>query len=70
MQYKLRLVMKDNIRQISVYGITIPGDVAQFFNGVYFECIKNGNDIILKSGCCQAPTKKEIQNYEYQDCSI
>lgn len=67
MQYKLRKIVSGKQR---VYGITIPSEVAQFFQETLFTIEKNGQTIIMKSGCCLIPNKQAIENYKFQDCRI
>ena len=49
-QRKLRLIKSKQITSTEVHGITIPPEVATFFKDTYFTVLKNGNDILLKSG--------------------
>ena len=67
-QYKVRKIVKSEKQE--VYGITIPNEVAQFFQDVYFTIEKSGQTIIMKSGCCLIPTKSHILAYDFSDCRI
>lgn len=62
--------MHSNITGQIVYGITIPSDVAQFFESVYFTIEKSGQNILMKSGCCLIPTKENVEKYCFQDARI
>ena len=65
-RYKLHVIANSN-SPYSVYGITIPRDIAMFFNDIYFDIYKSGCSIILSSGCNFNPTRKEVEKYEYED---
>jgi hypothetical protein len=51
-------------------GMTIPDEIAIFFEGCYFSIEKSGACIIATSGASIFPTKEEILNYGFEDCKI
>ena len=63
--YKLRVIAKDSVR-----GITIPEEVAQFFDKCSFKVnvLKIGSKygIFCESGCVFKPTEEEIAKYKYE----
>ena len=70
MQYKLRKIMHSTCKPQDVYGITIPYEVAQFFQEVFFTIEKDGQTITLKSGCCLSLEKRNVVSYEFDDARI
>lgn len=75
MQYKLRTIVYNKKRaelgiQATTKGITIPNDVAVFFDDCFFTIERSGTCIICKSGVHAIPTKQEIQDYDFEDVKI
>jgi len=73
MLYKLRQIVKfsGTKRKVQeVMGVTVPNEVAVFFEGCYFSVLKSGTSIVLTSGTNHIPTKEEIKNYEFQECRV
>ena len=69
MQVKIREVVKSNSRA-SVFGLTVPTEIAIFFSQTFFRVEKSGNAIIFTSGANQIPTKEEVKKFNFQDCKI
>lgn len=67
--YKLRTIAK-NPRGYPVEGLTVPREVALFFENVYFHLEVSGNALVYSSGVNHQITKKEIDNYTFTDCRI
>ena len=54
-----------------VYGITIPPEIANLFNNVYFYIEKSGDSIILTSGLRIKDMKdRDLEKYDFEDCKI
>lgn len=73
MFYKLRQIVKfsSTKRKVQgVVGVTIPNEVAVFFEGCFFSVVKSGTCIILTSGTNHIPTKEEIKSYEFAECRV
>lgn len=70
--YKLRRIVysKKGSRYIDIKGLTVPQEIAVFFEGVYFSAEKSGNSIIFTSGCNDAPTPEEVKKYNFEDVRI
>lgn len=66
MQYKLRYIVNSKSNGKTVQGITIPSEIAVFFEGCYFSIEKSGTSIILYSGNNLNPTKKEVEAFTFQ----
>jgi len=67
--YKLRPIVSTNKNQ-QVYGITIPGEIALFLKDTFFKVERSGTTIILTSGCSHSITKKDVIDYNFEDCKI
>ena len=70
MLYKLREIVPETNSRKRVMGITIPEEIAIFFQECNFNIEKSGTCIILKSGCVYKPTKQEVEDYEFADYRI
>ncbi len=70
MQYRLRYIVKSKFNGKTVQGITIPDEVAVFFEGCYFSVQKSGTSIILTSGNNLIPTKREVEKFTFQNCRL
>ena len=72
MQYKLRKIVhsQSEKRQFNVFGITIPQDVAIFFQNTLFSIEKSGTCIVLKSGCSLTPTQQEVDKFKLEKCRV
>ncbi len=68
MQYKLRYIVGSKLTPKKVQGITIPDEIALFFEGCFFSIQKSGTCIVLYSGNNLVPTKQEVENFTFQDC--
>jgi hypothetical protein len=68
MQYKLRHIVASKSRK--VWGVTIPEEIAIFFDNCYFNIAKSGNCILLSSGAQINYSDEEIENYEFEDCEV
>ena len=74
MQYKLRTIV--NSKSTSersakkVMGLTVPGEVAVFFEGCCFKIEKSGTCIVAYSGTSLFPTKEEVEGYNFNDVRI
>jgi len=70
MKYKLRYIVGSNSSKTAkkVKGLTIPNEVAVFFEGCYFSVEKSGTCIVLYSGNNLIPTRQEVENFTFQDC--
>lgn len=66
--YKLRIgAYQKNGEPIKV--LTVPKEIAKFFDETYFKIEKSGNSIVFTSGT-KTIYKKEIENYKFEDCRI
>lgn len=72
MRYKLRYIVGSNSNKNAkkVKGLTIPNEIAVFFEGCYFSVQRSGTCIMLHSGTNQLPTKQEVENYNFSDCRV
>ena len=70
MQYKLRYIVNSKSNGKTVQGITIPNEIAVFFEGCFFSIQKSGTSIILSSGCNITPTLKQVIKYKFEDCRL
>ena len=53
-----------------VKGLTIPNEIAVFFENTFFHVKKEGSTIIFTSGTQHIITKKQVDNYSYEDCRL
>jgi hypothetical protein len=65
MQCKMRVIAWN--RDIPVYGITIPRDMAIFFSGCFMTIELENKKIILSSGCNLTPDKSELKKYKIEE---
>ncbi len=75
-RYKLRkvgeyIVTNDTGSKVKniVMGLTVPQNVAIFFENTKFTITHSGNSIIYTSGCDHV-NKKEVENYEFKECRL
>lgn len=68
MRTKLRVIKQDE--KYPVYGVSIPREIAIFFQSVEFTVVKSGASIILTSGCSIAPTQEQVNKYKFEDVRI
>lgn len=67
--YKLRnIAFQKSGDQIK--GLTCPNEIATFFENTSFSVKRSGTSIIYTSGTVQSITKKQVDNYQYEDCRI
>ena len=70
-QYKLRTIV--NFKSTperdakKVMGLTIPNEIAMFFEGCHFTIEKSGTCIIAYSGASINPTPEQIKNFNLND---
>lgn len=69
MFYKLRPIAYQT-NGSPIKGITIPQEIAIFFDGVQFTIEKSGNSIILTSGGFLEMNSKQLEKYKFEDCRI
>jgi len=69
MQYKLRSIVKSDSSKTAklVMGLTVPNDVAVFFEGCHFTIERSGACIIAYSGASLIPTKQEINKFNLNE---
>ena len=67
--YKLRNIVnrKSQNTEHKTMGITIPNNIAMFFENTYFSIEKSGTSIILTSGANIQITKEQIEAYKYEN---
>jgi len=67
MQYKLRYIVGSESSKTAkkVKGLTIPNEIAVFFDGCHFTIEKSGTCIVAYSGASINPTKEEVQNFNF-----
>lgn len=65
MQYKLRYIVNSKLSTKKVQGITIPDEVALFFEGCYFSIEKSGTSIVMYSGNNLTPTKQQVAAFNF-----
>jgi len=72
MLYKLRPIVNSNSteRARKVMGLTIPDEIAVFFEGCHFHIVRSGTCIMALSGTNIQPTQQEIENYDFGDVRI
>ena len=67
--YKLRNIAFQKSGD-AVKGLTCPKEISVFFENTFFTVTKSGTSIVFTSGTQQIITKKQIDNYSYEDCRI
>ena len=67
--YKLRTISYHNDGE-HVKGITIPGDVALFFEKTYFNITKSGASIVLTSGINDSITAQQVEAFDLETLRI
>jgi len=67
--YKLREAGRSSTT-VPIKALTVPSEIALFFNNTFFHVKKSGTSIIFTSGTQNIITKKEVENYNYEDCRI
>ena len=67
--YKLRTIAYHNGGD-KIKGITIPSEIAVFFDKTYFSVNKSGTSIILTSGTNSKLTKSEIASFDLESIKL
>ena len=67
--YKLRSIAYHNGGE-PIKGITIPSEIAVFFENTYFTVAKSGTSIILTSGTHNKLTKQEIESFDLESIRV
>jgi len=67
--YKLRNIAFQKSGD-AIKGLTCPNEIAVFFENTFFSVSKSGTSILFTSGTNQIITKKQVDNYSYEDCRI
>ena len=70
MQYRLRYIVGSKSSPKQVQGITIPDEIAVFFERCFFSIQKSGTSIILTSGGNIIPTRQQVIKYKFEDCRL
>jgi len=74
MIYKLRTIVSSkstsNTVPKKVMGLTIPNEVAVFFEGCHFNIEKSGTCIVAYSGTSINPIQKEVKNFDFSEIRI
>jgi len=53
-----------------IKGLTVPKELAIFFEGVTFTVEKSGCSLIFTSGTLYSPTKQEVINYDFAEAKV
>ena len=69
MQYKLRNTVASKERD-PVFALTVPKEIAVFFEGTLFTAHKSGTCIVFYSGTSIVPREEDLNEYQYEDCRI
>lgn len=67
--YKLREAGRSSTGE-PIRALTVPNEISVFFQNTFFHVAKSGGAIIFTSGTQQIITKKQVDNYQYEDCRI
>ena len=74
MQYQLRTIVSSKLTSEKsakkVMGLTIPNEIAMFFEGCHFTLEKSGTCIVAYSGTSFNPTIKQVENYNFGDVRV
>lgn len=72
MQYKLRSIVKSESSKTAkkVMGLTVPNDIAVFFEGCHFTMERSGTCIIAYSGALLTPTKLQVQKFNFDGVRV
>jgi len=70
MQYQLRHIVQSKNKAKEVFGLTIPAEIAIFFEGCHFTIEKSGTCIIAVSGASVNPTKEQVEAFNFEGCRI
>jgi len=54
----------------AIKGLTCPKEIAVFFESTFFNVTRSGTSIVFVSGAQNIITKKQVENYTYEDCRI
>jgi len=70
--FKIRKITVPNSKRKyskGMHGISIPRDIAIFYENIYFSIERSDENILLKSGCSprQIPN---LEEYQFEDCRI
>ena len=69
-QRKLRLIKSKQLKASEAYGITIPPDIAVFFQETYFDVSQSGTSIILTSGTQVTQIHSQIENLDLENYTV
>jgi len=50
--------------------LTVPNDIAVFYEQTYFKVEHSGTSIIFTSGTKQVFADDKLENYNYEDCRV
>ena len=53
-----------------IRALTVPSDIAVFFENTSFFVVKSGTSIVYTSGAKQVITEKQLEAYNYEDCTV
>lgn len=67
--YKLRNIAFQQSGD-KIKGLTCPNEIAVFFSDTFFSVVRSGTSIVYTSGTKHIITKKEVDNYSYEDCRV
>lgn len=72
MHYKLRTIVNPSSTESAkkVMGLTIPDEIAMFFEGCLFKIEKSGTCIVAYSGASFNPTIKQIERFDFNEVRI
>ena len=69
MMYKLRQIAS-LVNGSPCMGISVPSNIAIFFEGTSFNIKKSGTSIVFTSGAKAVLTKEQIDNYDFEKVRI
>ena len=67
--YKLRTIASQKSGE-GVMGLTVPKEIAVFFENTSFSVKRSGTSILFVSGAVKTITKKQVDNYQFEDVRI
>jgi len=67
--YKLRNIAFQRSGE-AVKGLTVPSEVATFFENVSFSVIKSGTSIIYTSGAVHKISEAQVEEYKFEDVKV
>lgn len=66
-QYKLRTIVRSKSKYpYEIKGITIPKEIADFFEQTWFHITKSGTSIVLESGARIEPTPEHLNELDWE----